>query len=433
MTPLSDHDLFQLAAPLRQVEPVTRPAGVAHDTEAKAGWTRRIVIGLVAATAVAAVLFVLALAAHSRSSAPAPAKPIPTIKPAANGWLALDSYRRGWDIFLTRDGERLHRLGVAGAGATAECPAFSPDGTRLLFGRVTRSGDAELVVVPVDANGATGAGKVIPLDGFKVLHGFDAHPCGTWSPDGRWIALAGSGAVWVVDTRTGRIRPLPNLRPSDLEWRPGTDDLAIAGDMGNDRGDRTQSTPVSVYSADTGDRHRLGGVIAANIAWSPDGKTLAYTRGEDYADPLTLRLVDADGTHNRLLVRDPGGVNHGIGPVWSSAGDRIVYQRLIPGRGEAHVVVLVRVADGTTRVIAPPRPNGSKWHWDPYAVWWAPDGKTLLYSACPDEAGIAGGGIIAVPADQPNDAKMLIAGLGAVPYEHDHAWAPLQMWGRQPE
>ena len=40
MTQLSDRDLFELASPLRQVEPVARPAG-GHDRhagEANAGW-----------------------------------------------------------------------------------------------------------------------------------------------------------------------------------------------------------------------------------------------------------------------------------------------------------------------------------------------------------------------------------------------------------
>ncbi len=79
MTQLSDRDLFELASPLRQVEPVTRPAGAQdrHAGEAKADWTRRIAVGLLAAAATAAVLFVLALAAHTRSSAPAPVNPHP--------------------------------------------------------------------------------------------------------------------------------------------------------------------------------------------------------------------------------------------------------------------------------------------------------------------------------------------------------------------
>jgi dipeptidyl aminopeptidase/acylaminoacyl peptidase len=415
-------------------------AADAPTDEPKTGWTRRIVIGLLAAAVTVAVLVVLALAAQSRSSAPAPAKPdIPTVRPAPNGRVAVDVERPGGEISLVRAGEKPRPLEVAGsAGATATCPSWSPDGTQLLFGRVTGSSQtgssaASLVIVPVGNDGAAGAAKVIALDGFEPL---DANPCGTWSPDGRWIALAAPvGAVWMVDTKTRAIRRLPGLRPSDLEWRPGTDELAIAGDM--DPAAPTLSTPVSIYSTATGKLSRLGDVKAGNITWSPDGKTLAYT------DAGELWLVDADGANKRVLVSDMGSAIHGIGPVWSPAGDRIAYQRRCCDSPEAHEVVLVNVVDGTERTIAPPvaaskqfRANSSEdFHWYPYAVWWAPDGTTLLYAAWNDGIGTGGEvtGLIAVPADRPNKATVLIAnGRDMVPSSYSHQW-PIQMWGRQPE
>jgi Tol biopolymer transport system component len=426
-------------------------AAEAHADDAGVGGSRRVVIGLVAAAATV-VLVILALAAQSRSSAPAPAKPdIPTLGPATNGWLAVDGYVGGDQIYLVRAGERARRLEVAGsAGASVACPAWSPDGTRLLFGRVTGSSQtgssaAELVIVTVGSDGAIGARKVIALDGFKVLPGFDAHPCGTWSPDGRWIAFAGTGAVWVVDTQTEAIRRLPDLRPSDLEWRPGTDELAIAGDMGPDRSAPTLSTPVTIYSTTTSKLSNLGSVKAAHITWSPDGTTLAYTGGETDFHGLQLWLVDGDGSNERLLVGWTGGATHGIGPVWSPTGDRIAYQRLLPGRAEAHEVVLVNVADGTQRAIAPPVTNRSeKWYWLPDAVWWSPDGETLVYSAwseapfdyeVPARTDSRPGptGLIAVPADRPNDATVLIGGIGGGEGAYSHQWGPIQMWGRQPE
>ena len=201
--------------------------------------------------------------------------------------MAVDAYRGGGDIYLVRPGEDARRLEVAGSDTADEaCPAWSPDGTRLLFGRVTgssdtASSDAELVIVPVGQDGAAGAPTVIALDGFDVLAGFDPHPCAIWAPDGRWVAFAGTGEVWVVDTQTGAIRRLPDLRPSDLEWRPGTDELAIAGDMGTNRAAPTLSTPVTVYSVSTGELRQLGSVEAAHLTWSPDGSTLAYTGGEN--------------------------------------------------------------------------------------------------------------------------------------------------------
>ena len=257
-----------------------------------------------------------------------------------------------------------------------------------------------------------------------MLGGFEGHPCGIWAPDGRWVAFGGGGEVWVVDTQTGEIRRLPDLRPSDLEWRPGTDQLAIAGDMGTSREAPTLSTPVSIYTVSTGELGQLGSVDAAEFTWSPDGSTLGYQGGED--GPGELRLVDADGANDRLLV-DRGEAIHGIGPVWSPIGDRIAYQRVISG--ERHEVVLVSVADGNETVIEPPQtdgPNGPA-TWYPYSVTWSPDGTTLLYTAWNE----SGGGTITVPADSPTDVTVLSDAIGPGDY-YSHRWAPVQRWGRQP-
>ena len=336
--------------------------------------------------------------------------------PVTNGWVALDADRSdGSDIFLVRPGEDARRIEVAGSDADDEaCPAWSPDGTRLSFGRLTGSEGttrsvAELVFVPIDRDGAAGAPKVMPLDGFHVLDGFAPYPCAIWASDGGWVAFAGGGEVWVVDTHFGSVRRLSDLRPSDLEWRPGTDQLAIAGDMGPNRAAPTVSTPVVVYSASTGELRQLGSVEAAHLTWSPDGSTLAYQGGED--DESTLWLVDAGGVDERVLVADPGEANHGIGPVWSPTGDRIVYQRLIGG-GERHEVVLVNVADGAEVVISPPETDGPDGpvRWYPYDVTWSPDGTMLLYSAWsqadPGESTLPNG-LVAVPADTPTEVTVL--------------------------
>lgn len=99
---------------------------------------------------------------------------------AVNGWVAFDSSRSGeGDIYLVRPGEDVRRLEVAGSQTAIEtCPTWSPDGTRLLFGRVTASsdttaGNAELVVVPVASDGAAGAPTMIALDGY-VVNGWES-------------------------------------------------------------------------------------------------------------------------------------------------------------------------------------------------------------------------------------------------------------------
>jgi Tol biopolymer transport system component len=369
-----------------------------------------------------------------------------------NGWVAADAYQGSGDIYLAGPGGRSRRLDVAGSESASDaCPAWSPDGTRLLVARLTGPADsastlAELVVVPVRQNGTVGRRPVIPLEGFDVRRTteaeFDAHPCAVWAPDGRWAAFAGAGEVWVVNTRTGETRRLPDRRPSDLEWRPGTDQLTIAGDMGLTRGDPTLSTPVTVYSVSTGRLRRLGAVEAALVTWSPDGMSLAYTGGERDPDSRVLAVADRNGANIRVLVADIGSAIHGIGPVWSPTGERIAYQRCEGGpgaecSGEAHEVVLVDVEDGAETVIAPPTAEGHVWY--PFTVAWSPDGTSLLYAAwhtdgepTPDGGKTAPGGVVAFPADRPDRAQVLVDAIDPVPDYYSHRWAATQMWGREP-
>ena len=161
-----------------------------------------------------------------------PASPVP---PVVNGWLAVTGADgQEWSgLSLIRPGGDGRRIQVPGSETAEEpCPAWSPDGSRLMFGRATSStpgefsGDttfsnAELVVVPVDRDGDFGDATVIPLEGFN------AHVCGIWAPDGKWVALADSSGVWVVDTQTAEYRRLTDPPPGRprvaARYRPADD------------------------------------------------------------------------------------------------------------------------------------------------------------------------------------------------------------------
>jgi dipeptidyl aminopeptidase/acylaminoacyl peptidase len=205
--------------------------------------------------------------------------------------------------------------------------------------------------------------------------------------------------VWVVDTRSDDVRRLTGLSVSELKWAKRSSELALLGDG------------IELYSVASDEIRPLGGAGAQQFDWSPDGRTIAFTRPHpgtrDGAHDIWL--MDADGTDERLLVSEINA-NHGVGPVWSPDGERIVYQQLCdvnehggPCREEHEVVLITVNANGDARpatqvVLPPPQTAGPDGpiSWYPYGVVWSRDGDALLYWADAQDSERA---IVAVPVD----------------------------------
>jgi Tol biopolymer transport system component len=357
-------------------------------------------------------------------------------KPASNGWITFSGFDDSpaavsgpHHIYLVSENGGVRRIIETGSdGVDRVCPSFSSDGTRLAYGQAsgapsaTGFTDAALVVADIDPSGIVSNAQTFPVAGVS-----DA-PCPIWSPDGRRIAFvfgwedslgkppAGMGSVWVVTLDSGQVKVLPGVTAGDLDWAPDGSRLAIAS--GNQPGHEAlvrTGGPLLVYSAASGEVRPLPGatgVIA--LAWSPDGSRIAYQSIRTPGTPADggivagsetqeIWTIGPDGTGRTLQTR-PFDVNHGIGPVWSPAGDRIVYERICaaypsaanplalvgPCRERHDVVVLT---PGTTlsqtnpvgsEVVLPfAQVNGANGPETlfPYEVSWSPDGQKLLYLA----------------------------------------------------
>jgi len=358
-----------------------------------------------------------------------------------NGWVAFSKFHEG-GIYLVREGIAARRITEADDGSLVQaCPAFSADGRRLAYGQASGTyergyHDASLVVADLAPEGHVTGSISIPLEGLS------APPCGTWSSDGRWIALGvtvpslrnlGAGGpiadeVWLVDLDTHAIRRLTGLAATDLEWSPDGTQLAIANDV------------ISLYSAAADEITPIGYATGVqSLSWSPDGQRLAYERSGRISPELWI--MNADGTDPAPVATGYDAM-HGIGPVWSPDGRRIAFQRVCANHPsptgletpcrERHEVVLLSVGAAPV-VLPPPRtdgPAGPTW-WYPFSVTWSPDGTQLLYHAWSEGAE---SGLVVVPVDGGGPPIVLYEGHegpGSVAVYSGTPWVPFQAWGRQ--
>jgi hypothetical protein len=191
----------------------------------------------------------------------------------------------------------------------AQDAAYSPDGTLIAF---ARSGDLSV------AN-SDGSGQRQVVTTPNVVEWGPS-----WSPDGLTLVYSarvdGRRQIRAVALPTGTSRRLAGSAAE--EWSPvysRTGRLAFVSSRGGApmvyvaARDGTGVTafdamPAEVSPADVRD-----------LAWSPDGKRLAYTEAVD--DGTTSIVID-DGTTKVNLTVTPAEDEH---PVWSPTGSRIAY------------------------------------------------------------------------------------------------------------
>jgi hypothetical protein len=125
--------------------------------------------------------------------------------------------------------------------------------------------------------------------------------------------------------------------------------------------------PLWVFPALAGPRHRLGSVVSSDATWSPDGKRLVYSNGQE------LYLAKPDGTESRKLVSVAGTASW---PRWSPDGSKLRFTVHEPNSASRSLWEVA--ADGTNlhRMLV-------GWNNPPAECCgsWTPDGRYFVYQS----------------------------------------------------
>ena len=229
------------------------------------------------------------------------------------------------------DGSNQHQL--TNQRSISLSPRISPDGTRLAFSSLTKSG-WDILMYSTELN---------RLVSFPRFGGTNLAP--SWSPDGSRLAFSssrgGNSEIYVCDAAGGNLHAMTTGKGPDVSptWnrKTGAQISFVSGSTGLPQ--------VYTMEADGTNQQRMtdqGYAVSPN--WSPNGQflTLAWTRkyGPGAPGSSDIYLMDIASKQWVQLTHD-GGRNDF--PWWAPDGRHIVFQSSRSGKEE----IWMMLADGT--------------------------------------------------------------------------------------
>lgn len=273
------------------------------------------------------------------------------------------AFSKGPDIYLAKsDLSEPHKLATV-AGFVSRL-RFSPDGRRLRFDN-SEPGDGPTAIWEIARDGS-GLRQLLP--------GWDAFPhqcCGSWTPDGRYFVFQsfrdGRNSVWALAEKASWFGGVP--KPVQLTNGPLDFEFPIVSKDGKRIfaiGSQPRSELVR-YDGKSGFEPYLDGRSIQDLAYSPDGKSMAYVTVPEGQ----LWRSRVDGSERLQLA--PEGMTAAL-PRWSPDGKQIVFSGSTSNTN--WVAYLISSEGKGLRELIP----GAKSGYDPT---WSADGKSVVLTLNP--------------------------------------------------
>ena len=144
-----------------------------------------------------------------------------------------------------------------------------------------------------------------------------------WSPDGKWIAFARDGRVFVM-TPAGkqlrRVTTTPGGEEREPAWSPDGTWIAMVR-----REPSFTTREIWRVRPDGTDLQRVTRLDAASYgpAWSPDGKRIVFSSNAN-DDRYQIYETGTDGEDLKQLTFQPGEY---FDPSWSPDGKTLIFER----------------------------------------------------------------------------------------------------------
>lgn len=287
------------------------------------------------------------------------------------------------------------KAAVVSQGGYPVVPRFSPDGERIFhFNNADKgSGDWQRLGIAVVS---TQGGKVssLPIESNEKIYIPGWGGGNRVSPDGKLIVFSGKTPrdqglhfhIWTLPVSGGKPSRLTESPAECTDmfpcWSPDGKSVAfVRGKVSKNYFTGFSETNIYIVDRTGGEPRRLTSesenVAPCPIAWSPDGKLLAFYSPFEKSRAGTLNVMPADGGKPRIVgeVQDIT-VNKEL--AWSPDSQRIAFNG---SRDDDRVIKVISLNDGSIVDIATDLSNTTIYHLD-----WSPDGKKLVFG------GFEGGG-----------------------------------------